>query len=94
METINWLSYVAMAITGVLVPLAVELLKKYWPKAPTWLKSVGSLIFGGLILTLGTFLSNWLGVPIDLSEIASIFTGGVLGLTATAAYSFGKKNRG
>ena len=87
---INWLQYVALAISGVLVPLVVEVLKKYWPSVPNAVKVVTSLMAGSLLASASIYLSTLLGAPVDFSLLEQFLTGGSLGLAATMGFTVAK----
>ena len=89
-EPIQLGKYIAMLITGVLVPLAVEGLKKVMPKLPQAVKVILSLVAGAALGFATTALSNWLGVPVDLSALEAVLTGA--GLGGIAAVGYGVKN--
>lgn len=92
MESINWPGYAALAISGVLVPLAVELLKRYWRKAPAILKRAASLFAGAALALVAGQLSELLGAPVDLSLIEQVLTGGSAGAAATMGFWQGKRS--
>lgn len=92
-EPINWLKFVALAITGVLVPIAVELLKQYWSSMPAIVKTIAALVAGSLIMALQVFLSEKLGWPVDLSLLEQFFAGATMGLAASRGFATGKKAR-
>ena len=81
----EWNLIIAGAINSVLVLLVVQFLKIKIPgireKAP-WLFPVLAMVIGPLIALAQSALASWLGVPIDLSMIAGLFTGA----TATALH--------
>lgn len=77
-------------INSVLVMVVVQLIKKWIPvinKKIPWLLPIIAGAAGPGIATLQTYLSTLLGVNIDLSPIAAIFTGG----SAVALYQIGKQ---
>ena len=88
-----WLKYIAMAITAIGVPAMVELLKKYWPKAPAIVKQITSLVAGSLLMSAAAWLTTALGYPIDFTELITYLTTGTgLGLAATAGFKAGKQS--
>jgi hypothetical protein len=90
---IDLLQIVAVLITGIGIPLGVQLLKQFWPGAPGWLKTVGPIVLPGLLVSAGVFLSTWLGVPVSFQEwIDVILMTTTVGLGATTAFKFGKKD--
>ena len=91
MEPINWLSYGALALNAVLIPLLANLLKGLWAQAPSWVKTFIPLIAGSLIVIAEAKLAEFFGAPIDLTLIEQILVGGLGGGTAaTVAYKMGK----
>ena len=84
---------VLIAITGFGIPLGVQLLKQFWPGAPGWLKTIGPIVIPGLLVSAGAFLSAWLGMPVSFQEwIDIILMTTTVGLGATTAFKFGKKD--
>lgn len=89
-DPVNWLKYVAIAITAVLVPLLVEALKLAWPMVPQIVKVVAPLVAGSLLATAGSYLTTLLGAPVDFSLLEQFLTGGGVGLAATVGFTVGK----
>ena len=84
----TWQPILANLINTVLVLLAVELLKMVIPKLSAvagWLIPIIAAMIGPLIAVLQNLLTTWLGIPIDLSPIVAVFTGG----SAVALYQIG-----
>ena len=76
---VNWLAYAAIAINAVLVPAAVQLMKPLWAGVPSAIKTLVPLFIGS-VLTMGSvYLSEKLGAAVDLSALAEIFMGAVVG---------------
>lgn len=86
----EWSSVIAAFINSGVVLGVVQLIKKWLPvlneKVP-WLIPIIAGAIGPAVAALQNWLSTLLGVPIDLSPIAAIFTGG----TAVALYQIGKQ---
>lgn len=90
----TWQPIVANLINTVLVLLAVQAIKAIIPQlsaAVPWLIPIIAAIIGPVVAVVQNFLTSWLGVPIDLSPLVAIFTGG----SAVALYQIGKQwNKG
>lgn len=75
----NWQVLIAGFINAVLVVAVVQFLKWAIPQinafAP-WIFPIMAAAIGPLINTLQTALTGWLLIPIDLSSIVAVFTGG------------------
>ena len=93
-EPMQLAKYIALLITGVLVPLAVEMLKKLSPKIPQFVKVLLSLSAGALIGMATTALSNWLGIPVDLSALEAALAGLTVGGAAAMGYGVKKFKTG
>lgn len=75
----------AVAVVGV-----VQFLKVYLPiinEKVSWLLPVLAAAIGPAVAVLQNVLFTWLGIPIDLSPIAAVFTGA----TAVAIYQVKKQ---
>ena len=84
---------IATLITGVGIPLAVQILKQVWPSAPALLKTLGPVIFPPLLLLAGTAVSNWLGIHVDFNDIIDVFLAvTAIGAASTTAFKLGKKD--
>jgi len=84
---------VATLITGVGIPLAVQILKQVWPSAPALLKTLGPVIFPPLLLLAGTAVSQWLGIEIDFRDIIDVFLAvTAVGAASTTAFKLGKND--
>jgi len=86
----EWSNVIAAFINSGVVIGVVQLIKKWLPvlndKVP-WIIPILAGAIGPGIAVIQNWLSTVLGVPIDLSPIAAIFTGG----TAVALYQVGKQ---
>jgi len=63
----------------VLVLLAVEVIKMVLPMLDEfvpWMLPIIAAAIGPVVAMLQGYLQAWLGLPIDLSPIVAIFTGG------------------
>lgn len=92
-EPVNWLAYAAVAVNAVLVPLAVQVLKPLWAKAPAFVKTVVPLVAGSLLTMAGLYLSEVLGAPVDLSPLVELFLGATVGLGATMTFKMGAASK-
>lgn len=81
---------IGMLIMGIGVPLAVRALTAVWPAAPTWLKTIAGPILAPTLVFAGSWLTAFLGVPIDFSSIVDVITTAAVGLGASIAYTMGK----
>ena len=83
---------IAALINSVLVVAAVQFLKVYWPifkeKMP-WLIPIIAGFIGPLIMLLQNMVTSWLGVPVDLSPLLGVLTGG----TAVAIHQVYKQTQ-
>ena len=82
-------SIIQVLIAGVGVPLAVQILKYAWPKAPTWLKAIAGPVLAPALMYVASLLSTLLGVEVDFGPIIAVITG--IGLASSIAFSMGKK---
>ena len=86
----EWSNVIAAFINSGVVLGLVQLIKKWLPvlneKIP-WVLPILAGAIGPAIAAIQSWLATVLGVPIDLSPIAAIFTGG----TAVALYQVGKQ---
>ena len=90
---VNWLAYAAIAINAVLVPAAVQLLKPLWASVPSFVKTLVPLFIGS-VLTMGSvYLSEKLGAAVDLSALAEIFMGAIVGAGASMTFKMGAASK-
>ena len=92
-EVVNWLAYVAVAINAVLVPAAVQLFKPLWASAPSVLKTIVPLFVGSLLTMGSVWLSTKLGAQVDLSTLAQIFMGAVVGAGSSMTFKMGAASK-
>lgn len=85
---LDLMSIVQVLIAGVGVPLAVQLLKYFWPKAPTWLKAIAAPVIAPALMYLASVISAALGIEVDFGPIIAVITG--IGLASSVAFSMGK----
>lgn len=90
---VNWLMYGAIAINAVLVPAAVQVLKPIYAAAPSVVKTLIPLFAGSLLTMAASFLSARLGAPVDLSALAEIFLGAVVGAGASMTFKMGAASK-
>jgi len=90
----EWQQIVANLINTVLVLLAVQGIKTVLPVLNTkvpWLLPIIAAGIGPVVAIIQGTVGGWLGIPIDLSSIVAIFTGG----SAVALYQISKQaNKG
>jgi hypothetical protein len=78
MQSVNWFEIIAYLINSVLVVIAVEGLKKYWPSIKDkygFLIPIIAPIAGLAINTVAKLVSDLIGYPVDFSPIIAIITG-------------------
>jgi|GEM_PF-3180203 len=88
----EWNSLIGALINSVVVMGVVQVIKLYLPKLNElvpWIIPILAAAIGPAVAVAQNALATWLGVPIDLSAIAAIFTGG----SAVAIYQVGKQSR-
>lgn len=90
---VNWLAYAAIAINAVLVPLAVQMLKPIYAVAPVIVKTLVPLVAGSLLTMATAWLSGVLGAAVDLSSLAEIFLGAVVGGGASMTFKMGAASK-
>lgn len=90
---VNWLMYAAVAINAVLVPLLVQVVKPLYANAPSFVKTLVPLVAGSFLTMGSAFLSNRLGAPVDLSPLAEIFAGALVGLGSTMTFKLGAASK-
>lgn len=83
----GWLGYVALAISTVLIPLVVNVVRPLWAGLPAIVKTLVPTVVGPLLVTGGAYLSQLLGAPVDLTALEQIW----MGVSAGAAASFAFK---
>ena len=75
----NLLNVISLLINSILVLVVVQFIKKKLPvinERWPWAFPILAGAIGPAIAALQTYLSKLLGIPIDLSPIAAIFSGG------------------
>lgn len=88
---IDWSGILAYAINTAGTFTAVQLIKGYAPAMPRSVKQILALAGGPvLMMFVQPWISQALGVPIDLSAIAAALGGLASSLTAMAAFDFAK----
>ena len=92
-EVVNWLGYLAVTINVVLVPAAVQLFKPLWASAPSVLKTIVPLFVGSLLTMGSVWLSTKLGAQVDLSTLAQIFMGAVVGAGSSMTFKMGAASK-
>ena len=85
----EWLGYVAVFITTILIPIAVKFLKPLWQRLPAIVKTLVPMVVAPLLVTGGAYLSHLLGAPVDLTPLEQIWLGVSAGATASLAYKKG-----
>jgi hypothetical protein len=78
MQAVNWFEIIAYLINSVLVVIAVEGLKKYWPAIKDkygFLIPIIAPVAGLAINTGAKLISDYLGYPVDFSPIIAVITG-------------------
>lgn len=93
LPAVNWLMYAAIAINAVLVPLTVQVLKPIYAAAPAVVKTLVPLVAGSLLTMATTYLSSVLGATVDLSALAEIFMGAVVGAGASMTFKMGAASK-
>lgn len=86
----DWQQIVANLINTVLVLLAVQGIKMVLPIINSyvpWLLPIIAAAIGPVVALIQGWVGAWLGIPIDLSAITAIFTGG----SAVALFMIGRK---
>ncbi len=86
----EWKTLFGALINTVIVMGLVQLIKIYIPKinlAIPWLLPLLAAVIGPIVALIQTAIAGWLGVPIDLSALVAVFTGG----SAVALYQIGKQ---
>jgi len=75
----DWKELIAAAINTIVVLGVVQFLKIKIPvlreKIP-WLFPILAMVIGPIIALVQSTLAGWLGIPIDLSAIVGLFSGG------------------
>lgn len=82
---LNLMTIIGVLIVGAAIPLAVEILKVVWPKAPSWVKGLAGPIIIPAVTFAAGYLSDWLGQPVDVSQIVAVLSG--MGISASLAYN-------
>ena len=75
----HWEQLVAMFINTVLVLALTQAIKVYVPmlrEAVPWLLPIIATFAGPLVAIVQNMLAGWLGLPIDLSPLLGLATGG------------------
>ncbi len=86
----EWESLLGAFINSVVVMGLIQLIKTYIPKLNElvpWLIPIIAAAIGPAVAVAQNALATWLGVPIDLSALTAVFTGG----SAVAIYQIGKQ---
>mgnify|MGYP001570446798 FL=1 len=76
---LDWKPLLAMAINTVGVMLVTQLIKTGIPiihSAVPWLLPILATLAGPVVAVLQSLLAGWVGVPIDLSPLLGLATGG------------------
>lgn len=89
---VDWTLIVQLLINVPLVTLVMQVAKRYIPTWPPLLKTLVTLAWGPVMMTLQTLIGGWIGAPVDFSNLIGLFSvGAASGVMAAVPFSVGKR---
>lgn len=89
LETLDWLKYAMLIVNAVLVPLATDVVKVLWARAPGVVKQIVPLFIGAALAAAEAWIAARFGFDVDLSGIGQVILGAGGGIASSFAFARG-----
>jgi hypothetical protein len=88
---VDWKALLPFLINAIMVPLAVQLIKKFLPQLSPGAKQILALVAGPILTPVAVWLSSLLGATIDLTLVIMALGGAISGLAGIGVHNVAKR---